>query len=355
MDNPRISEAIRLPRVSHESDDGREYAVPPYIAPLAFDVPSGMLPELREATERAAEVSASLRAAPEEYRLGIRLADAIANSRMERIYASTDRVARALVENAALVDEGTIAAAVTAAERAERAESITDIHAPLLLAQGGVYRQYAGIYRPVRVRIGEHLCPLPERVPDLMNDLLMFGRRAGLDPLLRATIFHGQYETIHPFADGNGRSGRAVLAADIGLPLSIPMHWKNSHRSYIAGLIAYRAGDVTPLLECVMDSVWAAADIVEWFLSRKPQLPQVRTDALAHRVASWMVARPAITSSHIVQRFEVSKMSAKRALDALEAGELVEEVTGGTRNRVFVSAESVARIDDALVSPMHRR
>jgi Fic family protein len=70
----------------------------------------------------------------------------------------------------------------------------------------------AGQYRTIRVRVGSHVAPPPERVQPMMSDLLAWWNRdaTGISPVLSSAILHHQFETIHPFADGNGRTGRML-------------------------------------------------------------------------------------------------------------------------------------------------
>jgi Fic family protein len=70
----------------------------------------------------------------------------------------------------------------------------------------------AGQYRTIRVRVGGYVAPPPERVRPMMSDLLAWWNRdaAEISPVLSSAILHHQFETIHPFADGNGRTGRML-------------------------------------------------------------------------------------------------------------------------------------------------
>ena len=58
-----------------------------------------------------------------------------------------------------------------------------------------------------------HVPPPPETVPDYIDDLFAFANRDDLPPLVQAAIVHAQFESIHPFIDGNGRIGRALIHA----------------------------------------------------------------------------------------------------------------------------------------------
>jgi Fic family protein len=70
----------------------------------------------------------------------------------------------------------------------------------------------AGQYRTIRVRVGSYVAPPPERVRPMMSDLLEWWNKDApkISPILSSAIVHHWFETIHPFADGNGRAGRML-------------------------------------------------------------------------------------------------------------------------------------------------
>ena len=70
----------------------------------------------------------------------------------------------------------------------------------------------AGRYRTIRVRVGSYVAPSPDRVQPMMSELLDWWNKqaAKVSPILSSAIVHHQFETIHPFADGNGRAGRML-------------------------------------------------------------------------------------------------------------------------------------------------
>ena len=70
----------------------------------------------------------------------------------------------------------------------------------------------AGQYRTIRVRVGSYVAPPPDRVQPMMSELLEWWNKcaAKVSPILSSAIVHHQFETIHPFADGNGRTGRML-------------------------------------------------------------------------------------------------------------------------------------------------
>ncbi|MEW6427210.1 MAG: Fic family protein [Thermodesulfobacteriota bacterium] len=91
-----------------------------------------------------------------------------------------------------------------------RHEDILELHR--ILAGGVMDQGEAGRYRSIAVRVGTYLPPAPSEVSGLMFELLEWwnNRATGLSPVLSSAILHYRFEAIHPFADGNGRAGRAL-------------------------------------------------------------------------------------------------------------------------------------------------
>ena len=100
------------------------------------------------------------------------------------------------------------------------------------------------------------VAPRHERVPGLMDDVMAFARRDDLPVLAQVAVAHAQFETIHPFTDGNGRTGRALVQSmlrgkDITRSVTVPVSagLLTDVNAYHDALIAYRAGDIGPIIE----------------------------------------------------------------------------------------------------------
>ncbi len=86
------------------------------------------------------------------------------------------------------------------------------VHSPTIEARHvGVWGDTLGWVGGGTPRLAVHVAPPPDLVPSAMADLLRFAARHDLDPVTHAAVLHAQFETIHPFADGNGRIGRVVV------------------------------------------------------------------------------------------------------------------------------------------------
>ena len=104
--------------------------------------------------------------------------------------------------------------------------SLLNCHAVMM--QGKPHAQ-PGMYRTVEVRVGRHVAPGPSLVPSMMTELFNYLERSDDTPLVKAAWGHIEFETVHPFADGNGRTGRALISKLLGMPLPLSA-WILRHR-----------------------------------------------------------------------------------------------------------------------------
>lgn len=123
-----------------------------------------------------------------------------------------------------------------------------------------------GQYRTIQVRVGPYIPPPPEKVSGLMSELLEWWNKeaASLSPVLSSAILHYRFEAIHPFADGNGRTGRALALWDLyrrGFDthhiFSVDeFYWEDRPRYYAALQEVRRQGDdLTSWLEYAAEGI----------------------------------------------------------------------------------------------------
>ena len=112
-----------------------------------------------------------------------------------------------------------------------------------------------------------HAMPCTCRIEELLDDLITFANRDDLPTLVQATVAHAQFESIHPFGDGNGRTGRALIGAILRrrgvtrntvVPVASGLLARRD--DYFDALGSYRAGRLRPLLELMLRSAVAAAE-----------------------------------------------------------------------------------------------
>ncbi len=198
----------------------------------------------------------------------------------------------------------------------------------------------AGRYRTMRVRVGPHLPPPPEDVSGLMFELLEWWNKEsqGLSPVLSSAIVHYQFEAIHPFADGNGRTGRALAlwelyrrGFDTHHIFSVDeFYWEDRPR-YYAGLEAVRkAGeDLTSWLEYsaeglqqTLERVWQRVQQLTASKSGVKLVLRPKQEQLLHLLR----ARGSLSPREVWEGIGISKQGAIDLLRPLVKTGLVKRV-----------------------------
>lgn len=209
-------------------------------------------------------------------------------------------------------------------------------------------------------------------VKGLLDDLATFLNRADLSSIVQAAIAHAQFETIHPFADGNGRVGRSLihvvfrrrgLSSRFAPPISIVLA-ANGQR-YVEGLTAFRTGDASAwctffarvTVDAANRSRGLAADLAglqfEWLeMAKRP-----RSDSTAARLIEAIPAQPMLDAHTVATMLSVSEVAARGALNALEAaGVLRPVVFGKQRFRAWEAPALIALLDNfewSMAEPTH--
>jgi len=171
-------------------------------------------------------------------------------------------------------------------------------------------------------------------------------------PLIRIALAHVQFETIHPFLDGNGRVGRlmiALLLEEWGLLdsrlLYLSLHFKRNQMEYYRRLDAVRtAGDWEGWIHFFLEGVFAPAQeavqssqklfhLID--KDRKKLIESPKAIVAAIRLFELLPNHPAITTNQAVELLETTKPTAGKAIDVLVELGILSEKTGAKRNRVF--------------------
>lgn len=183
-------------------------------------------------------------------------------------------------------------------------------------------------------------------------EAFMHEEDSGLPPLIKAGLLHVQFETIHPFLDGNGRIGRLLITlylctkGSLQAPLLYLSLYLKTHRSvYYALLQSVREnGAWEEWLAFFLDGVAqtanqafeAATQIVELFKADRDRITADSDRAGSSlRVHEWLQSNPFVTSNQLVEKIGLSAPTVNAALADLERLGIVTEVTGKRRNRVF--------------------
>ena len=182
----------------------------------------------------------------------------------------------------------------------------------------------------------DYVPPLPRHVPELVTDLTLFARRKDLSIVKKAAITHSQFECIHPFLDGNGRTGRALtqrllLLSDFRtLPVSAAYFGMLSE--YFETFRRYKDGDLDyPVKIHAIAVIAATKAITAHTADREVLLDKWEAATEAHRPArenmrkalSWISGTPAFTEDALAEAIKVSERTAKRITSELAEAEIL--------------------------------
>lgn len=263
---------------------------------------------------------------------------------------------------------------------------LLDFHSRLLA--GTRHEAYAGKLRDRQNWIGgseynpctaAFVPPPPELVPGLLDDLCAFCDDDSLPAVAQAALAHAQFETIHPFADGNGRTGRGLihlifrrrgLSARVLPPVSLVLAtWA---REYVSGLSAtqYLGPQDGPeahagLNRWIGSFAGACARAVEdagFFESRvreietrwRAKVGKIRQDSATDRLLSALPGAPLVTVNGVVDLIDRSFPSSSEAVFRLVEAGILSQVSIGKRNRAFEARDIVDAFTDLerqLASP----
>lgn len=251
---------------------------------------------------------------------------------------------------------------------------IRELHAILLRdVRGADIRP--GEFRNVQNWIGHsggierarYVPPPPEHVQSLLDDLVRFigDPPAEMPPLVRIALVHYQYEAIHPFLDGNGRSGRllvVLLLIEWGLlagpHLTISELLEDRRQGYIDGLRAVSTqGDWEGWILFLLDAVREQArrdrrrfeQLIELRERWRTTYQTARSVTLLQLI-DVMIERPIFSARQVIEQLGFTHRAVQRAIDQLIEDGVLREVTGQRRNRVYAADEVLA-----IVSPVTSR
>ena len=185
----------------------------------------------------------------------------------------------------------------------------------------------------------------------------------GLPALVKAALAHVQFETVHPFLDGNGRVGRLLIslmlfdAGMLGQPLLYLSYYFKQHRDeyyLLLDNVRTRGGWETWqdfFLEGVAITAGSAVDTAHWLLALfHDDAARVQTlgraAANAFRVFDALRDRPLATLNALTESTGASYPTVARAVEALENLGIVREITGRKRERVFAYTSYLAILNE---------
>lgn len=227
--------------------------------------------------------------------------------------------------------------------------------------QPGEVRKSQNWIGGTRPSLATHVPPPPQLVLGLLAELERFIHASdGLPSVVRAGLIHVQFETIHPYLDGNGRIGRLLIAlvfehwGVLTRPLLyLSLFFKRHQQEYYRRLSAVRDGDWEGWLDFFADGVATVADeAVQTVRDLFALVSEDRQRLLQHPSASLtalqlferLPSQPLVTVAQVVEAFQTTKPTAGRAIDTLVSAGILVETTGKRRDRVFAYGAYLDRL-----------
>jgi len=298
--------------------------------------------------------------------------ESASSSQIENLTVGARQIALAEIgerssRNATIVTSNvrTMEAAIALVDRLDLG-TVLDLHETLLASSAPAH---AGRIRTEQVWIGgshtgphraDFVPPHHERVGEALTDLFTFLDRDDLPALAHAALAHAQFETIHPFTDGNGRTGRALVHAYLAgrgittrstVPVSSGL--LRDLDGYFGALGSYRAGDPQPIVRVFCDASRHAAvagralvDDLEAVRAENRERITARADSAAYAINDLLIGQPVVNVGYVRDRIGISQPAAHRAIERLVEAEVLVETTRQARHRVWQSTEVLALLDD---------
>lgn len=240
------------------------------------------------------------------------------------------------------------------------------------LMEGTDYKETPGEFRKKQNWIGGHrniydakfVPPPHEYVGNCLADLEELLRYSASEEdqteisiVIRMAVVHAQFETIHPFIDGNGRVGRLLLPlmlfAEGYPPIYLAGFLKENQQEYYDTLGAVQLrGEWAPWVRFLAEGVQVAARetihtaeglsalLAQW--QTQLRTSNVRSDALPHRLPEYLIAHPVVTVRSIQEAFNTSFPTANAALGVLREQGIVAPQTERKRDRIFIATDVIS-------------
>ncbi len=312
-------------------------ALPLFIAERDVEIPPSLSARISDLLINLARFDAEQGARGYNLPAMLLRSESSASSQIENLTSSARNVALAELSadaphNAKLIANNIEAMrAALAFDSPLSVDSILQIHASLVNHRG---ESYGGTLRGEQVWIGggpysphaaAYVPPQHTRVPAYLDDLVAFAARDDVAPIVKAAIVHAQFESVHPFIDGNGRTGRVLLhklLRDAGvlshatLPVSAGL--LHDVDAYMSSITEYQQGNPVTVVERLVDALEIAVVVGRLVSSKMDQVIDgwaeqftERKGSSIYRLPAVLVEQPVVTVGYLVDRLHISERAVR--------------------------------------------
>ena len=348
-----------------------EAAVPASIALLPVEIPAQLMRRVSEVEVFIARFDQAQAARDWPLPAFLLRSESSSSSQIERLTSSVRNVALAELTDKAPANALFVAGNVAAMREALGQsgdigiDSICAIHDVLMRGtreEPGLRKEQVWIGgSPYSPHGATFVPPHADLVRPCLEDLVAFGAREDISPIAKAAIFHAQFETIHPFTDGNGRTGRAllhrILARDeVLLHAMLPVSAGLLHdvERYMGALDTYHDGAVEPMIECLADALELAAVIgsriasdVDEVLGGWASANTDRSGSASHRLPALLVEQPVVDVAFVASRLGITDRAARNLVEtACERG-ILAKMGNAKRGAFYQAPDLIAVLEEA--------
>lgn len=215
----------------------------------------------------------------------------------------------------------------------EHSPNVADHHS-------GAWRNVLGWVGGPNPKLAAHVAAPAETIPKLMADLMAFINRTDLDPVTQAAIAHAHFETIHPFADGNGRIGRVLIGwiiktrLGIAVPPPVSLQFAGDIGGYQSALTLNRDDMVEPWVRWFAAAMERSAEDSSTVMGLigaiqggwRERVKDLRSDSAGRKLVEHLPSMPVVSAAMAAKTLGVSDQAARLGLEALAARGIVNEL-----------------------------
>lgn len=348
-------------------------AVPSFIAEQEVTLPPGVETRIQEVLVLLGRFDGEQRAKGYQLPNLLLRSESSASSQIESLTSSARNVALAELSDSAPANARLVAGNIAAMNRALdlpdgiTVEGILSIHEALINRSG---QTFGGQLRDEQVWVGgtpysphgaTFVPPVAERVPSLLEDLVAFASRRDVGPVAKAAIIHAQLETIHPFIDGNGRTGRTLIhkvLRDEGaltyatLPVSAGL--LHNIDAYLDSIAGYQQGDIAGVVSQLADALelscqvgYRASRELDATMEEWESTMTERRGSRIRELPALLVRQPVVDVAFVARELSISPRAASSLVNkACEYGMI--RPMGNRRRGEFYQSDAILAVLDQI-------
>ena len=348
-------------------------AVPSFIAEQEVTLPPEVETRIQEVLVLLGRFDGEQRAKGYQLPNLLLRSESSASSQIESLTSSARNVALAELSDSAPANARLVAGNIAAMNRALdlpdgiTVEGILSIHEALINRSG---QTFGGQLRDEQVWVGgtpysphgaTFVPPVAERVPGLLEDLVAFASRRDVGPVAKAAIIHAQLETIHPFVDGNGRTGRTLIhkvLRDEGvltyatLPVSAGL--LHNIGAYLDSITSYQQGDIAEVVSQLADALelscqvgYRASRELDATMEEWESTMTERRGSRIRELPALLVRQPVVDVAFVARELSISPRAASSLVNkACEYGMI--RPMGNRRRGEFYQSDAILAVLDQI-------